>query len=271
MEDQLLAMHAASALQEVKSALWDTMGWNLYLTLSRSIACSEEQKLAVWKTTIDGQHAGWTYKYRLYVKAGGIHANFSAEEEKARNEQAFTNDMRAWDAIRIQRIERMDGIFKFFTTDSDVFELDVGSIYSQTDFRKAVTMGTSKILPAIKKESFERFILSLSIIQIENIGISTLEKVEESLETLSRRLKDNQLGTEQEAIDAVESRGAALHNNHLYFKIQTILNDLWRESKSINTTKLVSALRDLGAETIKHRKFNFWRYDLGTRATEESI
>lgn len=266
--DDILAMQAKSVLRDVKPSLWDSVGVRMYTLMTAPIEGNEDHKLVIWKATIDQEHKSWTSKYRQYVKANGIYADFSKEEEKRHDENHYASDIGSWDMIKIKRIERMGDILKFFTDSGDVFDMDVGDIYSQTEFRKSVTKGATIILPAIEKKSFERFILSLSIVKVEDIGVSLIEKVEEAIENQKKRLKDASLPSEEAAIEAVESRGIAMFNNCIYFKLQSILSDMWKDSHSVSTAKLVSAVRDLGAENIKHRKFNFWKYDLGENTTK---
>jgi hypothetical protein len=239
--------------------------------MSNAVTTDEEERLTHWRDAIEDHHKRWTRKYRDYVKAAGTYANAKEGEAKEREQEAYQNDMEEWQEVKISKIERIDGIFKFFTKGGDMFEMNVGDIYSQTEFRKAFTIGTSIILPSISKTSFERFILALPFTKVENLGITILEKVEEALENQYQRLQETPLVSEEEAIHAVESRSIALFNNCLYFKNNAIMTEMWRSSLSVTATKLVSALRDLGAENIKHRKFNYWKYDMGENTTEKSV
>lgn len=260
-------LSANATLRDVKSSIWDTAGWNYYLTLVKNNPATEEEKLKVWIKAIDLQHKNWTNKYRQYKNANGIYAKFSENEEKERDEKDFAADMDTWEEVRIKRIERIDGTLKFFTDDGETFEMDIKDIYSQTEFKKAFTVGTTILIPSIKDASYQKFLASIKIIKIENIGATFQEKIEEVFEAQINRLKDATVENEKDALECVESRSFAIFGNVIYFRINALASELKKDSQNLKQSSIITALRDMNAENIKFRKFNFWKYDLDSRDT----
>lgn len=265
MTQEMLALFATAALRDSPGNQWDSLGWNIYSLMSSGSEATKEQLLTEWKNRIDDHHKRWTRKYRDYAKAGGLHANFSGEEEKQREDATYASDMADWENVRLKKIERVDGVLKFYTESNETFEMDAEELFSQVIFRKKFMRGTNIILPPIKQKSYERFYMSWQITKVENIGISLLEKIEEALEAQQKQFdEENPLKDEAEAIDVVSSRSVAVLDNWIYFKISWLIQELKRMDEMVKPSQLVITLRDIGAEHIKSKKFNLWKYNLGT-------
>lgn len=259
----MLLIYANSALRDTPAKQWDSLGWKMFLLQSAHVDLPEDEKLTAWKIAIDEKHSKWTRKFRDYAKIGGLHANYSEAEAQARESSAFAADRSLWEDIQIKRIEAVDGLLKFFLESNDTFEMDIGDLYSQTAFRRAYSRGTMKILPAIKAPSYEKFISSLEITKVEGMGISLHEKIEEQLAEGARKMSGKTTETEDDAIKATEVRSYALFGTCVYFRIQSLFNDLKRDHHNISKPMVVLALRDLGAESDRRNSYNYWKYDLG--------
>jgi len=262
MEQQLQIL-AKGVIRDNKPSTWDTMGYAYFKMIAAPLAPSEDDVLSAWKHVIDQEHKAYSSRYRRYAAEGGVYANYNPEEGEERALKTYAADMSAWDDVKIQRIERVDGILKFITEDNNLFQMNVEDVYSQLKFRQAYTVGTSKVLPEIKPPSYGRFIASFKITVIEDIGTTICEKLEEALMAQRDRLRTSELETERLAIEAVQSRGFALYRNRLFFKLSSIHSEVKKTSPNISMGLVASALRDLNAENLKHRNFNLWKYDLG--------
>lgn len=269
--EPMLLIFASSTLRDTPAKQWDSLGWKMYLMQSMNVQASEEDKLKVWKMAIDDHHERWTTKYRQYAKSAGIHANYSEEEQREREEKTYAADRDLWEDVQIKKIEAIDGMLKFFTETHDTFEMDIGDLYSQVAFRKAYSRGTMKILPAIKTPSYEKFISTLQITKIEDTGITLLEKIEEHLQEGIKKMGSKPVASEEDAIKAAELRAYSLFNGCVYFRIQSIANDLKRDHHNVTRASIVSALRDLGATQGRINSYRFWKYDLGSHDTESTV
>ncbi len=211
-------------------------------------------------------------KYRQYLKHGGMYAHTSPEESKAREEKEFSKDMKAWDMMKIVRLEALGTTFKFYLEDGDVFEMLSGDVYSQTLFRKHYTLGTNKILPAVSKASFDKFLLSLRPIAIEGHGLRLIEQVDEYLHMRYERLmRDEMLSEEPEAIERAKDRGWAGTSTSILFKLDSLFSEMRKENLFLTRPQLISAVQDLCAERIKSSDVRLWTYRVGDDYSAESL
>lgn len=270
--NELLRTFAENVLAEIQPKKWDSMGYQLYGAMCARTEASEEERLEVWKAGIERHHKEWTYKYRQYLKHGGMYAHTSPDESKAREEKEFSKDMKAWDMMKIVRLEALGKTFKFYLENGDVFEMLSGDVYSQPLVRKYYTLGTNKILPAISKASFDKFLLSLHPVAVEGEGLTLLERVEEILRKKYVYFEeDDLLLPEEEARARAHKRGFSGTKTHILFSSEGLLAELKKENPWLNKEQITSAIQDLCAERITYREARLWRYEMGDGYSAESF
>ena len=265
----MLVMAAESALRDTPAKLWDSVGWKMYLLSIEPLKKTEDEALSIWCARIDAKHKKWTHKFRQYSASGGIYAKYNEAEEAALDEKAYKEEIEAWEILKIEKIERINMIIKFFLKDGKAFETSPDGLFSQAMFRRDCFIGTSIVLNQIKAPHFAKFISSLNITVIENTGDTLIERVEECLESLRYRLKGMEVEDSPKVIlSTIESRSMALTKEGIYFKLSLLLSELKKDDHGLKTSQIIAVLRDLEAENIKDRKFNYWKYILYDEPTD---
>lgn len=271
--NELLRTFAENVLAEIQPKKWDSMGFQLYTAMCTRTEASEEERLEVWKAGIERHHKEWTYKYRQYLKHGGMYAHSSPEENKVREEKEFSKDMKVWDMMKIVRLEALGTTFKFYLENGDVFEMLSGDVYSQPLVRKYYTLGTNKILPAISKASFDKFLLSLCPVTVEGEGLTLLERAEEILRRKHAYFEEDDLllPDGEEARIRAYKRGFCGTKTHILFSSEGLLKELKKENPWLTKSQITSAIQDICAERITHRSERLWRYEVGDSYSTESL
>jgi hypothetical protein len=186
------------------------------------------------------------------------------EIKKVKTETEYNEDMDGWN-FKIKAILRLGELFKFELEDGNKFILKVEDVYSELKFRNAYTFGTNKILPPIRKRSYEMLIAGFVITDIADTGASGQEIVKEILDTQAGRITEAE--TEDEAIEAVFANSWAILGNKIYFKPASIFNHHPFLQRKFNPSEMASFLQDIGAKQERKASNRFWTYELASKTT----
>jgi len=264
--NEMLLIIAEGTLRDFPARLWDSAGFKVYEVAAQRISQDPSEILAAWKGAIDKQHTAWTSRYRDYRKAGGQFADSSDTEDLERKEKVYVNDMKVWNLAPIVKLEAFGGTLKFLLADGVTFEMPIEDIYSQISFRKAYSLGTAKVLPAIKNASYEQFIGTLKPVKIEDEGLSIQERIQECLAKQWRKRRNDGMDVIETIADAASialERGWAVFGEEIYFTLEALLTELRREHYSMNRASLVSALYDVDAERERTKEGRYWFMRVG--------
>ena len=258
--NQTLVMAAESVLKQVPARNWDSVGWNLYNTIGSPANAPPEEVLEVWKACIDCRHRTFNQKYREYARAGGIHANYSSEEAAAYDKKKSSEELKPWNAtLPIAQIERIGQAVKIFLDSGRVIETSAEALFSQSMFRRDVFIGITVILPTIKNLAFNNFLAQFQVFEVEAVGSSLREKIEETLEIQREKLSGMEV-EDSEIIETLKARGFALTKDALYFRFSYLQAELRKDELGLKQSTIFSTFRDMDLEHVNTNKFNYWKY-----------
>lgn len=193
--------------------------------------------------------------------------------KKTKEEREAAEDLNEW-GIEITKVERNDDRITFTFADGKSCVVQTDDIFNQTKFRSAFVRGTNVVLPEIRRKSYLAFIQSIPIIEVEDVGGSFLDAINETLQAKMERLAPAE--DEAEAMDTAFHRGFGKYGKTIFFKLPALMVELKKSYPSVKRATLTDTLR--GSFTyLRITKGRLWtkNYDetaeLGTDRSPQTI
>lgn len=272
----LLRGFAHQSLNEFRGSEWDTLAWQRYERLVESVEMKggeeiqPDLKVGVWKEEIGDFKKRRRVKFYEYVRSGGEHAGMTEEEKRKMDADKIVDELRGWDSVKVERIELMENTQTVFLVGGMSFKLTGVECLSVRHFRLRYYQETLKTLPNISEKAFLEFLNCIPHKKLEGIGVSTEEVVEEAVLNFYESVKNHsvEFSSLSEVAIQLRTKPAIIFEGALYFRLTRLESEVSRMQQSISRTSLAIALQNLGAECLRVKVANIWRYELGTESSE---
>ncbi len=212
----------------------------------------EVERIFKWAIEQERKRKGDTW----YIFSDAVREARQATKE----ERDYAEDMEKWKAVAVAKLERINSTLRFVLVSGTAFNMDVADFYNQARFRTCFTAGTSTVLPPIRKKSFDAFLLTLKMEQIEDTSATIEEIIDESLMGVSERLAEAE--TEDKALEVAGKGRYSKYRGTLYFKMATIHNTLRQAMGNTTQAKISIAMRTMNVERVHSETGNVWKYPL---------
>lgn len=265
----MLIAHALSVLRSTPVSDWDAVGYSVFESRAIFEKVPEADRLPIWKKALAIMHGARSKKFFAYVKAGGLYAGITVEQMEREKNASIETEVEEWSDARFRIVERISDTITFKTMDDKDFDVSTDSLFSQSDFRKAYFKGTNKMLPEIGRKAYQKFIERLPFTVVEGFSQNKKEIIADTLREMVQRLSGMESATEKEALILVLSKGRALYDTFLFFKLHDLIGELRQHNRPYELQTVAVGLKYLDARQVHTEDGNYWIYDFKSKAETE--